>query len=219
VRIRVALGLAVLVVVGALVLDMSGSARRTAGSDHFNPLLFTATLANGGSACQPLVSLPRDAAQVLLTIGTYGKPTPPLTLRFTDPSGQVSAEGHLAAGAHEGLVLIPVHDRSNPEAAREACLQVGAGAHVAIGGEGVPVSPESERVNGTPDPGRISLFYYRAGSDSWWQLLPALDERFGLGKASFMGGWLLPVAALALLGVWVAALRLLARQLLGVRTG
>jgi hypothetical protein len=27
------------------------------------------------------------------------------------------------------------------------------------------------------------------------------------------------VAALALLGVWVAALRLLARQLLGVRTG
>jgi hypothetical protein len=40
-----------------------------------------------------------------------------------------------------------------------------------------------------------------------------LTRRFGLGKASFFGDWTLPVAALLLLGVWVATVRLLAREL------
>jgi hypothetical protein len=213
VRVRLALGLAVLVVVGALVLDMSASAPRTAGSDHFAPLIFAASLPGAGSVCQAVVSLPRDAARVQLTIGTYGKPVPALTLRFLDPAGRVSAEGHLAAGAHEGVVSIPVHDVSDPEAATDACVAVERTGPIVLGGEGVPVSDFSERVDGKPEPGRLSLFYFRAGSESWWQLLPTLDERFGLGKAPFFGAWLLPVAALALLGVWIATIRLLARQL------
>lgn len=192
---------------------MSGSAPRTAGSNHVAPLMFSASMPAAGSVCQPLVSLPRDAARVQLTIGSYGKPLPALSLRFLDPSGRVSAEGDLAAGAHEGLVSIPVHDISDPEAATETCLAVGRTEPIVLGGEGVPVSPSSERVDGKPQAGRISLLYFRKGSESWWQLLPVLDERFGLGKASFFGAWLLPVAALALLGVWVATIRLLARQL------
>ncbi len=40
-----------------------------------------------------------------------------------------------------------------------------------------------------------------------------LDERFGLGKASLFGDWTLPAMALALLGVWIAAVRLLAKEL------
>ena len=55
--------------------------------------------------------------------------------------------------------------------------------------------------------------YLRPGSESWWQLLGVLDERFGFGKATFFGDWTLPVAALLLLGVWVATVRLLIREL------
>jgi hypothetical protein len=75
------------------------------------------------------------------------------------------------------------------------------------------VSPIAEVVDGSQQPGRISLLYLRAGSESWWQLLPTLSRRFGLGKASFFGAWTLPLAALLLLGVWVSAVRLLLREL------
>jgi hypothetical protein len=34
-----------------------------------------------------------------------------------------------------------------------------------------------------------------------------------LGKASFLGEWTLPVLAVLLLGVWIATVRLLAREL------
>lgn len=175
--------------------------------------MFSASLPAAGSVCQAVDSLPRDAARAQLTIGTYGKPVPALTLRFLDPGGRVSAEGSLAAGAHEGLVSIPLRDLSDPEAATEACLAVGHTGPIVLGGEGVPVSAFSERVDGKPVAGRITLLYFRKGSESWWQLLPALDERFGLAKASFFGPWLLVAAALALLGVWAATIRLLARQL------
>jgi hypothetical protein len=197
---------------------MSGSAPRTAGSDHVAPFVFSASLSAAGSVCQPVDSLPRDAARVQLTIGTYGRPVPALTLRFLDSSGRVSAVGSLVAGVHEGLVSIPVRDVSDPEAASEVCLDVGHTGPVVLAGEGVPVNSFSERVNGTPAAGRIALFYVRKGSESWWQLLPVLDERFGLGKASFFGSWLLVAAALALLGVWVATIGLLARQLGLVRS-
>jgi hypothetical protein len=68
-------------------------------------------------------------------------------------------------------------------------------------------------VDGKPQPGRIDVVYLRPGRESWWQLLPTLDQRFGLGKASFFGGWTLPALALALLCVWIAAARLLAEGL------
>ncbi len=55
--------------------------------------------------------------------------------------------------------------------------------------------------------------YLRPGRESWWQLLGTLDQRFGLGKASFFGDWTLPVMALLLLGIWIAAARLLAKEI------
>lgn len=213
-RIRVVLALATLIVVGALALDMSGSAVRTAGSDHADPLTFTAAVAPGGTACQPLAGLPGDAARVQLTVGSYGKPLPPLALRFLDAQGRTAAEGFLPGGGHEGVVTVGVRHRRGAGEAVEGCLRVGRGpGPVALGGEGVPVSALSQRVDGQPQPGRISLVYLRSRSESWWQLLPTLAERFALGKAPFFGVWLLPLAALALLGAWAAAVRLLAREL------
>jgi hypothetical protein len=220
VRVRVVLGLATLVVAGGLVLDMSRSAPRTAGSDHVAPLIFSASLPGAGSICQPVLSLPREAAVAQLTVGTYGKRVPALTLRFLSASRAVTGEGQLRAGAHEGVVTMPLHARADAEAASEVCLYVQhpRGTTV-VGGEGVPEGPTSERVNGHTAPGQISLRYLRRGSESWWDLMPALSERFGLGKASFFGSWLFALAALGLLGVWIVAVRLLARELGGASSG
>jgi hypothetical protein len=78
---------------------------------------------------------------------------------------------------------------------------------------GVLGAPGTESVNGRRVAGAISLVYLRHGSESWWELLPTLTTRFGLGKASVFGDWTLPVLALLLLGVWVVTLRLLVREL------
>lgn len=209
---RLVLGVAVLAVLAALVLDMSGSAPRGTGSDHISPVVFAATVAGGQSVCQPIAPLPLDAARVQVLIGTYGRPVPALELSFAGASGEV-ASGSLAAGAREGTVTIPIRRvAGRTGAAAEAgsfCLHVGGHSNVVLGGEGGPIGASSELVGGKAQPGRVSLIYERAGSESWWELLPSLDHRFGLGKASLFGDWTLPALALLLVGVWVAALRLL----------
>jgi hypothetical protein len=55
--------------------------------------------------------------------------------------------------------------------------------------------------------------YLREHRESWWQLLPTLVDRFGLGKASLIGDWTLPTVAVLFLGTWVAVVRLLLREL------
>ncbi|HEY7952199.1 MAG TPA: hypothetical protein VID70_04375 [Solirubrobacteraceae bacterium] len=207
---RLALGLAALLVLGVLALEMSGSAPRSAGSDHNNPAVFAATVPGGGTVCQPIVPLPGDVARAQLLIGTYGHPVPALQLTFSGASGVV-ASGTRPAGGAEGTVVIPVH-RASSAVASSFCLHVSGHSTVALGGEGGPIGASSELVNGVAQGGRVSLLYLRAGSESWWALLPSLDHRFGLGKASFFGDWTLPVLALLLISVWVGTFRLLLRE-------
>jgi hypothetical protein len=191
---------------------MSGRAPRTAGSDHVGFAVFSASVPGRGVLCQGAAGVPEGAAHVQLLIGTYGHPVPDLRIEFLTAAGVVLAAGHLAPGAREGVVSIPLTSLRRGIAS-SSCLHVGGSSGVVLGGEGGPVTPSSEVINGKPQPGRIGLLYFRPGSESWWQLLPVLSHRFGLGKASFLGDWSLPVAALLLLSAWVGAVRLLAREL------
>jgi hypothetical protein len=232
---RIVLGLAVLLAAGALALDMSGRAPRIAGTDHVSPAAFSATVPRGGKLCQPSMTLPDDAQRVEVLIGTYGTPVPALAVGFIGENGQTAATGLLPEGAREGYVGVPLHYPHGPTVNGTLCIHVGPGArgpkHVAanaghgagsaghspgnvvLGGEVFTPSPLTERIGGRPEAGRIDVVYLRPGRESWWQLLGALDQRIGLGKASFFGDWTLPVLALALLGIWIAALRLLAKEL------
>jgi hypothetical protein len=212
-RVRVALGVALVLVAGTLILDMSGRAPRTAGSDHTSSPVFAATVPGGGVLCQPSPILSNDAARVQVLIGTYGRPVPDLLIRFLDPAGTEIAAGHLQAGAREGYVTIPISRVRRAPAPTSVCLRVGGSSNVVLGGESGAVNPGSEFVDGKLQPGRISLFYLRRGEESWWQLLPTLTRRFGLGKASLFGDWTLPVLAALLLGVWAGAVRLLSKEL------
>ena len=210
-RVRVALSVAVILVAGTLVLDLSGRAQRTAGSNHVGTPVFSAAVPGGGTLCQPAPPIPADAAEVQLLIGTYGRPVPALTIRYSAGSQGTIAEGELAGG-REGLVTIPltyVHRGTSSI----ACLHVGGTTNVVLGGEGSAPGPHSEVIDGQPQPGRIGLNYLRHGRESWWQLLSLLGTRFGLGKAAFMGSWTLPVLALLFVAMWVGAIRLLVKEL------
>jgi hypothetical protein len=214
VRVRVVLAVALVAAVGALVLDMSRAAPRTAGSDHTASVGFVATLEAGQELCQPGMVLPGDTGRIQVLIGTYGAPVPALGTRFLAANGALVARGAIAAGAAQGEVTVPVSYPHGTTVAGSLCLHVGAGAgKTVIGGDVFNPGSDSEQVDGKPQPGRIAVAYVRPGSESWWELLPTLSTRFGLGKASFFGDWALLAAALALLGVWVATVRLLLREL------
>jgi hypothetical protein len=213
VRVRVVLAVALALVAGALVLDMSGSAPRTAGSDHVSPVGFVATLNGRGELCQPETALPSDAKRLRVLIGTFGAPVPALGVRFLGPANRVISSGAAAAGAAEGEVTVPISYPHGAAVLGTLCIHVGASRKTVLGGDEFPAGPLSDQVDGKPQPGRIAVSWVRPGSESWWQLLPTLSSRFGLGKASLFGGWTLLAAALALLGVWVATVRLLLREL------
>lgn len=208
--LRLVVGVGVLIIVGAFILDMSGSARRLADTDHVSTPVFAANVPGGGTACQPLGGVPNDVAGIQLLIGTFGQPVPSLGFSFLGRDGKLLAVGNLRGGAHEGQVVIPLTRAGNLSAATQGCLHVSGTHEVVLGGEAGPGG--AEVVNGKRQPGNIGLTYLRPGSESWWHLLPTLDTRFGLGKASFFGDWTLPVMAVLLLGVWIAAIRLILRE-------
>jgi hypothetical protein len=191
---------------------MSGRAPRTAGSDHVSALIFAAAIPGDGTLCQAMGALSADAARVQMVIGTYGRPVPPLVIRFEAENAELVARG-LLTGAREGPVTIPLTHISAARPSTRACIHVNGNTKVVIGGEGVPVSAGAELVNGRQRPGRISLLYFRSGNESWWQLLPTLSTRFGLAKTPIFGDWTLPFVALMLLGVWMGTVRLLLREL------
>ncbi len=213
-RVRVALAVALALVAGALVLDMSRSAPRLAGTDHTFPVGFVATLHANQQLCQPAMVLPSDAQRVQVLVGTYGPPVPELTARFIGAGERLRASGRLPAGARQGDVDIPISYPHGSAAPGTLCIDVKGGKKTVLGGNIFTAGPASEQVGGVPQPGRITVVYLRPGSESWWELLPVLSQRFGLGKATFFGDWTLAAAALLLFGVWVATVRLLKRELM-----
>ena len=212
-RVRLLLGLGVALALGAFVLDMSRSAPRGAGSDHVAPVAFVAIAPARTSICQPFVYLTPEAHRVQLTLGTYGRPVPPLRVTFLDAAGRTVASGSLAGGGPEGLVTVPLRQVPRTGEAARVCVRSAGTGRIALAGEPEPPNPGSALVAGQPAAGRVSLTYLRGGLENWWQLLPTLSRRFGLGKWSLFGTWTLPVVALLLVLVWGATVRLLAREL------
>ena len=212
-RVRAVVAVALLLVAGALALVMSASAPRIAGTDHANDRRFLAALPGGRELCQTAMLLPPDTHTLKLLISTGGRPAPELIARFTASDARLTSSGRLAPGAHEGWVYVPLARTSSGAVAGTLCLHNDGSEQVVLAGEPAPPGIGSVWLAGRTEAERIDVVYLRPGRESWWQLLPTLSERFGLGKASFFGDWTLAATALLLAGVWVTTIRLLIREL------
>lgn len=214
-RIRVLLGAALALVCGLFVLELSHAAPRMAGSNEIAPDVFAARVPQGGTLCQAETLLPHGAASARILLGTYGAPVPALQLTFAPDGGPPRAIGSLPAGRHEGTIAIPLAPVPRGDAYGTLCLHVGPSAQrsFVLGGESADPSATTAAVAGVPQPGRFAVTYYRAGSESWWQILGEVARRFGYGKAPLFGTWTFWACALLLLATWVAVVRLLLREL------
>jgi hypothetical protein len=190
----VAAGAVALLAVLALVL--TDSKPRQSGSNYVAELEPVTQVEGDGRRCQRGVTLPADTSSVRLLLGTYGRPTPAVTVRATDGDRTISA-GSLPGGGREGHVTVPIDPVGSQVVARRVCVEIeGSGPTVLYGSGGV-----------------VRLEFLRPGSETWLDILPQVARRFGYGKANPFGSALIWVAAVVLLLAWLAAGRALAREL------
>lgn len=202
-------GVALVALVLALVVVLSEQGERLAGTNFVKPVAFSVTVPPGEETCQRTL-LTDDAQRVVVLVGTFGRPVPPLTLRFADADGRTVARGRAAAGG-EGYVTIPLDRRVDGNRVdASACLRNGGRHRIVLGGD-IAHPPHSATVAGTPTEGIVAYRYLRPGSESWWAIVPTIATRMGLGKVSWFGPWTLPLAAILLVGCWAAAIWLLLR--------
>jgi hypothetical protein len=179
-----------------LALVLTDSKPRQSGSNYAAELGPVTEVEGTGARCQRGVTLPADTAGVRLLLGTYGRPTPTVVVRATG-RGRTITQGTLRGGGREGHVTVPITPVRSETRAGRVCVRIeGSGPTVLYGSGGI-----------------VRLEFLRPGSESWLDLLPVVARRFGYGKANPFGSALILVAALVLLAAWLAAGRLLVREL------
>lgn len=178
-----------------------------------------AELKPGQEACQAPIAVPDgDAAfdRVVVTLGTYRRPGPPVSLTIVgDRTNTSVASGRLAAG-YPDITRAPTHtiklDRLvDTRTPLKVCLRNDGQARVAVYGNGDAASRTSTAsIDGKPAGVDLSLVFDRPEPRSTLSLLPAIFERASLWRASWVGGWFFWLLAAAIV---FAVPALLARAL------
>lgn len=211
-RVRVLVGTALALVAVAVVVTLSSRGAELTGTNHVLPVALHVVVPPGQQACQEGTLLPDDTGRVRLTAGLLKGSMPVLSARFTTAGGRLVAQGRSRGGEPPGTITVALADPVDGDRATRMCIRNQGGGTVALGSD--IASPDSAaRVRDKPTEGLVAVTFLKPAATSWWAELPGLTDRFGLGKASFFGSWTLPVAALLLLGAWIAAVRLLLREL------
>jgi hypothetical protein len=192
----VAAGLLAIVVVLAVALLQR--APRRSGSDLTPNGAFVVALSHGQEACQGGELVPIDTAALQMTIATYGKPGPALSVMITGPRGETLTMGGLTAGWRQGVVRIPLARVAKATEGASVCLRDNGPWSVAVAGD-IPDPGYDMQVGGKTVPDvRLRMDYMRPGHESWLALAPTVVHRFSLGKSDLVRHW-----------AWVAVLALM----------
>jgi hypothetical protein len=194
-RAALTLGLAAIVAIFAVVLVQKD--QRRSGSDLTPNGAFVAPLAAGQRTCQDDELLPADTSALRATIGSYGRPGPPVQLTVTGPDGRVLTAGGLRAGWRQGIVQIPIAHVSTATDGARVCLRDGGPGPIAVAGA-VPDPGFHMQVGSKTVEGRLRYDYMRPGRESWLELIPTIVHRSTIAKSSLVRRW-----------AWLAALLLM----------
>jgi hypothetical protein len=194
-------GLAVLALVGATKRD---SLAFTLGVTNGGPV---AELGKGQEVCQEPVRVPDSGSAfdvVVLSLGTYGRPGPPVEVTISPVAGGAPiARGQLARG-YGDLQQQPQHRVRVGHVSRRDPLRICIGNlglnRVAVYGN-ADASARTSRatIDGTPTGTDVNLAFERTGERSLLTRAPAMFSRASLWHASWFGGWTILLLALAVL--------------------
>jgi hypothetical protein len=173
-----------------------GQAPRRAGSNYVPEQGPVTELRGAAEHCEDPELVPGDSGALDLLVGTYGRPTPDITVAVRAPGGRLVSRGRLPAGHEQGHVVIPVRTIDRTLQGARVCIRTGPGGRTVLYGRG----------------DKVRLAWLRSGSESRLAMLGTIAHRFGLGKLNPFGAWLLLVVALLMGLAWFLALRLVLRE-------
>ena len=215
-RAVLACGALVLVLVLAHVLVHGRT--QIAGTDRVPNNVFVTDLARGQRLCQGNEIVPAGTAALRMTIGTYGKPGPPLTISITAPGGARAGESAevdratIAPGWRQGIVILPVPRIAESYGSATVCIR-DRGVPIALAGTTYPNEYGfTDSLDGTALTSEIRIDYLLPGKPSWFSMVGSLAYRLTLGKGSYIRplGWIAPL--LLMLVVAGVLVRLLLRE-------
>jgi hypothetical protein len=206
VKVTLCVGVALLVIAGALTLTRSPprvvrvGARATGRGPAF---------AGSAQFCQPNEVLPAGVSAIRVAVGAYfGSP---IHVKATSGS-RVLTEGARGPTWTGRSVTVPVTPLHYTASHVKLCVGIGPNSEL-IFLEGV-ASPARETAvfnNGQPIGGRIGVEYLAAGRGSWWSQILTVARHMGLGRA-FSGTWVALLAAALMAAVGVLAVGLTLRE-------
>jgi hypothetical protein len=191
VPLRVVLIGGVVLILAGLAYVLSQPAYEQTGSNYVKPELFSIVLPAGATVCQGPDVVPAKTGRVAMTIGTYGKPGPPVDLVMRNGRVPVDAGG-LPAGFKEGNVAFRLRRSTRLDGSPVTCLRNRGGTRVAIAGVNAVINKDAARLNGKPVAARMSLTYTESSKRTGWSRLGDLATR--VGQAHDTGSWMFWVA-------------------------
>jgi hypothetical protein len=183
---------------------------RPLGSNEVRPFIFAAVVPGGGTVCQPSETVPKGTGGIWLRAGTYGAPTPRLTLSFTAP-GVPALRTTLAPGWREGDVIVPIAKVQRELSGARMCVSNAGPSRLALAGEPINATLDAT-VSGRPATGRVRVQYEPPHASSWWGMVPRLATSVGRVRAAFPGAATLPLAILLGLVAAAGAVALVLRE-------
>jgi hypothetical protein len=194
--VKAVLGTGLVLLAGLVLVLMLGQAQRRAGSNYVPEFGPVTELRGGAERCEDGELVPGDSGALRLRVGTYGRPTPEITVTVSAPGGKLVSKGRLAAGEREGVVLIPVETVKQTVGGARVCIRTGPGGRTVLYGRG----------------DIVRLAWLRPGTESRLAMISTIAHRFGLAKLNPFGSWLLALAALVMAAACFVALRLVLRE-------
>jgi hypothetical protein len=197
-RLGVVLAAGIALLAVAVAVALAESEPRQAGSNYVPAHGPAVELQGRDEHCQEEGLVPADAAVIRFLTETGSEPTPRVRVTMSTSDGTLLSAGTLPAGQPQGWVAVPL-DRPIEETAGgiAACVVTGPGRRTVLYGT----------------QGRVRFEWFRQGEESWFELLPTVAHRFGLGKGVSIGDWLFPLTVLIALACWALGLRVLTREL------
>jgi hypothetical protein len=190
----------------SLIVALSGSEWRYAGTNAVRSLSGVVTVAPGRSVCQPGQVVPRGAAFAEFVVDPLGAPGSSLHLRVQDAAGRRIAEGSRRGPGAAGLVAVPMPERRATTLEARVCLENAGRRPLRLGG--MPIGGPGVRNGGRLEPALVRIGWREAKPSTGWSALPAIAHRFAIVKPSWVGAWTFWVLVALMAAAGALAVRL-----------
>jgi hypothetical protein len=166
------------VILLALVVLLSQSDNRLAGTNSARFITYPIGLTSFHEVCQEGEDIPADAAALRLVVGTNRLPGPPLTVRAGGERIRVPG------GYAQGPLRVPLSGRTT--GFTTVCVRNDGNIPVWLGGQDARMElPQGlvVRIDGNVVPVAARFEYRRAGEETWWSIAPEIMRRWGRSTA------------------------------------